>query len=192
MSAGVTDPTLSTVDFVILIAVALVGVATHWAIARVEHRLPRWLGNRATRRRTSPAGSGHLSLLFLALKLGLWVLLIWCVGEVTPALRSIRDAASDLVYRSLTTPLFTVGDRGYSALYLLLLPALLAAFWIGVSGIVAMLTSRLGLLSGVSAGVRGSVAMLLRLVLTFVGAIVISQVWGVDLRSFTFVASVLG
>lgn len=192
MSAEVIDPRLGTADLLILVGVGLAGVAMHWALARSERRLPRWIGGRGTPRLTPPAGLRRLSLLFLALKLGLWVALIWCAGETTPALRAIREAASDLLHRSLTTPLFTVGDRGYSALYLLLLPALFAALWIGVSGIVAILTSRLGLLGGVSAGVRGSIAMLLRLVLTFIGAIVISQAWGFDLRSFAFVASVLG
>lgn len=192
-TAPFLDPSLGAVDVMMVLAVVLAGVAIHWTIARVEHRLPHWLGDRATSmRRASPAGVARLSIPFLALKVGLWAALIWCAGELTPALHSTRDAASDLVQRSLTTPLFSIGDRGYSALHLLLLPALLAAFWVGVSGIVAVLTSKLGLLGGVSTGVRGSIAMLLRLVLTFLGAIVISQAWGLDLRSVTFVASVLG
>jgi small-conductance mechanosensitive channel len=181
-----------TPDLLALVSLALLVVA-----AAAVHRYLSRLGRRLAHRRPA-AGSGgveplrrvHLAL--LVLKLGLWGGVAFVLSERLPELRMSREAALDLVSRSLTAPLFSVDGRGYSAVNLVALPALLVGLWIGVSVAVGVFKRQLARVTGGARGVHESVAILLRLLLAFLGAVVIFQAWGLDVSSLTFVASVLG
>jgi len=99
---------------------------------------------------------------------------------------------SDVLVMSLTSPLFTLNERGYSALDVLELPAVLAVLWVVASGLARALKSRVLRPTGLERGAQDAVALLTRYTLVLLGAIVTLQIWGIDIRSLTFVASVLG
>jgi small-conductance mechanosensitive channel len=89
-------------------------------------------------------------------------------------------------------PLFRLGDMPYTAVDVLLLPALLAALWIGVGALTNLVRSRAARVLGRSSGASETAALLARYAFTFLGAIVIFQAWGIDLASFAIFASVVG
>jgi small-conductance mechanosensitive channel len=167
--------------------------------------LHRMLGNlgrrllRAVARRRLPGAAGppphwsrRLQLSLLAPQAGIWAAAIWWLSERLPALREGRMAAGDLVIARLTAPLFTMNGHGYSAFDLLALPAVLAALWIGVSWLVRLLQLAVWHSAGVQHGAQATIAILVRYILTFLGAIVVLQAWDVDVSTLTIVASVLG
>ncbi len=171
-------------------ALVLVAGATHWYLRRFGRRLAhRSPAHGIAQRHLRPE---RAELGFLALKLALWAGVAFVLSERLPEVQMSREAALALVSQSVNAPLFTLNQRGYSALHLITLPALLGALWIGVSAVVALMKRQLARLAGGPKGVHESVAILVRLVLAFLGAIVILQAWGLDVSSLTFVASVLG
>jgi potassium efflux system protein len=171
----------------------LAGVAVHYALARAAHRLPRAI---ARRRGAPPGGPAPtpraLALAVVLLQTLAWTAAAWLATEQLPALRELRGEAASVLVRSLTAPLFTLDDRSYSTRDLLLLPLLVIGVWFGASGLTRLFRSLVLDAAGVESGVQETIATLLRYAVSLVGTIVVLQVWGVDLRSFAILASVLG
>jgi small-conductance mechanosensitive channel len=183
--------TPGTLELLALGGLVLAAGGAHWHLRRLGRRLAhRAAGPPRSGRRRAVGSRAALGL--LALELLLWIGVAWILSQRLPQLQMSREAALDLVSRSVTAPLFTLNGRAYSALNLITLPALLAALWIAVSAVVGLGKRQLARLAGGPKGVHESVAVLARIVLAFVGAIVICQAWGVDMSSLTFLGSVLG
>jgi hypothetical protein len=89
-------------------------------------------------------------------------------------------------------PLLTLGERSYSTLELVALPLLLLTLWLAVGLVVRVVRSHVFEAAGVESGLQETLAILLRYALTFVGALVLLQGFGVDVRSLAIAASVLG
>ncbi|HVO26148.1 MAG TPA: mechanosensitive ion channel domain-containing protein [Candidatus Margulisiibacteriota bacterium] len=181
--------------WVLSLSAVVAAASTHWGLRRVSRRLPRWLAQRAGRP-VAPGGpvpwEGPLELLLLVPKAALWLAVAVYVSGQFMALRQARMTLGDVLTMSLTAPLFTLNDRGYSALDVLELPAVLAVLWVVASGLTRVLKSRVLRSTGLERGAQDAVALLTRYTLVFLGAIVILQVWGIDVRSLALVASVLG
>jgi small-conductance mechanosensitive channel len=103
-----------------------------------------------------------------------------------------RGWSAMLLWKALRAPLFTVNERSYAALDLIALPALLLALWLAVGLLVRAVRRHVFEAAGVASGLQETLAVLLRYALVFVGAIVLLQGYGVDLRSLAIAASVLG
>jgi potassium efflux system protein len=131
-------------------------------------------------------------LILLVPKFALWLTVAVYVSGQFMALRQARMTLSDVLVMSLTSPLFTLNERGYSALDVLELPAVLAVLWVVASGLARVLKSHILRSTGLERGAQDAVALLARYTLVFLGAIVILQIWGIDVRSLALVASVLG
>jgi potassium-dependent mechanosensitive channel len=177
------------------LAVLLGAAAAHWGLRRIGRRVPRWLARRSGK--VFPPGAplpweGGLEIFLLVPKFCLWFAAGVHVSEQVPALQRLRLMLGHVLVMSLTAPLFTVKERGYSALDVLELPAVLAVLWVAVSGLTRFLKRHVLGSTGMERGVQETVALLTRYTLTFLGAIVILQIWGIDASSLTFVASVLG
>jgi len=179
-----------------LSAAAVVGaVLAHWALRRVGRRLPRLLGRRAGQPRTAGGPlpwEGAIHLAVLLAQLSVWVAVAVFTSDQFAALHRARQMFTQLVSMSLTSHMFALNGRGYSALDLLELPAVLAVAWIGISGLTRVLKTHILSATHMERGVQEAVALLTRYVLVFLSAIVILQIWGIDASSLTFVASVLG
>jgi small-conductance mechanosensitive channel len=175
------------------LAIGLVGAALHFALGRAGRRLPRWLA----RRRGEAVGphAPRERLFAIAALLGqgaVWLGAAWLVSERFMVLMTGRERAGDLVARSLQAPLFTMGEEAWSALDLLVLPALLLAVWVAVGAVVQGLRVAVLAPAGIEVGPQQTIAVLVRYLATFVGAVVVLQAWGVDLRSLAILASVIG
>jgi small-conductance mechanosensitive channel len=174
--------------------VAALGAAglLHFALARLSRRIPLWLARRRGERARAAPRPRPLALLVLALQASVWLAAAWLATEPFPVLRASRATAGDLLLRSLRMPLFTLDERSYAALDLLVLPALVAAVWLAVSGITRLVRSQVLAAAGFDASAQETLSVLLRYALAFLGTLVVLQAWGVDLRSLAILASVVG
>jgi small-conductance mechanosensitive channel len=177
---------------VLSVAAIAVALAIHWGFRRLGRRLPRWLAQRSGGDGALQRWQGTIELLLLLPKLVVWGAVLFYVSDQFAPLQTIRAMAVHVVEMSVSVPLFAVEGHRYSAADLLELPLVLAALWIGVSALTRMLKSHVLAATGMEPGVQEAVALLSRCALTFVGAIIVLQVWHIDVSSLTFVASVLG
>ena len=179
----------------LLFAAALValGAALHFALGRAARRIPRHLA-----RRNGAAIGPHVrygrafAVAALGARGALWLGIAWLVSERFEPLMQARGWSLMLLADALRAPLFTIDERSYSALDLILLPGFLVGLWIGVGLLVRVIRSRVLDAAGVESGLQETLGILLRYALTFVGAIVLLQGYGVDVRSLAIAASVLG
>jgi small-conductance mechanosensitive channel len=176
-----------------VLALGALAAALHFALGRAARRLPRWLA----RRRGEGAGpevrfGKSFAAASIALRAPLWLAVAFLASERFEPLMQARGWSLMLLAEALRAPLFHVNERAYSALDLIALPALLVALWLVVGLVVRAIRSRVFEAAGVESGLQETLAILLRYSLTFVGAIVLLQGFGVDVRSLAIAASVLG
>jgi small-conductance mechanosensitive channel len=171
----------------VLVAAALL----HAALRRLEQRLPAWI---ALRRGASALARARarVGLAMLLPKTIVWVAALGLVSEQVMTLASARDALADLVRMSLMTPLLTAQGRSFTALELVELPALLAAVWLGVGLLARGLRWQLARAGGMETGAGAAFATLVRYALGALGALVVLQAWGFDVRSFALLGGVVG
>jgi potassium-dependent mechanosensitive channel len=170
-----------------------VGVALHFAIGRAARRLPRWL---AQRRGAAVGPEVRFGRAFaagaVALRGALWLGVAFIVSEQFMPLMQARGFTLTLLLKALRAPLFSVNERAVSALDLIALPALLLALWVAIGLLVRLIRRHVFEPAGVASGLQETLGILLRYALTFIGAVVLLQGYGVDLRSLAIAVSVLG
>jgi potassium efflux system protein len=168
-----------------LSALLAVAALVHWGLHRIERRLPLIL----TRRAQGPGATHPDPTSPRAVER---VAVGWLTSERAPLLQAARDAGVAAVGSGLSVPLFTLNERSYSARDLITLPLLLGALWIVVSALTRLVQSHVLRAVGVDRGAQETFGFLVRYLLTFLGALVVLHLWGVDVRSIAIVASVLG
>jgi small-conductance mechanosensitive channel len=184
----VTEPTLW-----LAVAAGVGGALLHLAIERASRRVPVWIAGRRGPTTTPSAALRHgFVLAGTALQMMLWAWLAWILSERFAALHGVRSAIAMLLDMSFRMPIVMLDQRTYTLLDFLALPLLLAALWIAVSLAVALLRRRVLAPAGVSSGLQEAIGVLLRYSLVALGAIVVLQARGIDLRSLAIFASVLG
>ncbi|MFB8792463.1 MAG: mechanosensitive ion channel [Potamolinea sp.] len=186
-------PRYYTTALAFSIGVLLGAIAIHFALIFVwrfaSRQLTRWL--------SSPTCALHpweqpaklfLQLALLGLEAGLWSAVGFYITDIFPQARSLRYQLKNF----LTSPVVTLGESNYSALQLLLLMAFTVGLWFAVSAVTQLFKSYV--LGRTSAEPRAQevIAILTQYILTFLGLIVLLQIWGLDVRSLAILASVLG
>jgi small-conductance mechanosensitive channel len=174
------------------VSVVIAAILAHWALNRTGRALGRRLASAAPQPAKRAAWEFRLRLALLALKIVLWGGVAWYLSDRLLLLWLLREAFASVLAMGLGSPLFEIGGKSYSTLDLLELPAILAVLWVAVSAITRLIRSQVLGALGVERGVEQTVTLVLRLGLTFLGAIVILQAWGIDVSSLAIVASVLG
>jgi small-conductance mechanosensitive channel len=178
-----------------LAVLTMSAAACHWALGRVRRRLPLLL----TRHRLDPRAAHPdaryrrvADLVVPPLTAAVWAAALWAATRVSPPLDAARAAVTRAARTALTAPLFAMDGRSYAALDLLAIPVLLGLLWwiLGVGS--RLVHARLAGATGIAPGAQQTLATLARLVLTGVGALIVLQAWGIDVRGLAIVASVLG
>jgi potassium-dependent mechanosensitive channel len=168
-------------------------VALQWALRRLSYRLPRLLARRTT---SAPGVDAPwvrpLQVVLLVPQAALWLAVAYIVSEQAAPLRAARQSLTAMLMMTLTTPLLTVDDRAYALRDVLELPVVLAVVWAAVGALTSLFKAVVLRPTGVDRGVEETIGVLLRYTLTFVGALMVLQAWGIDVRSLALVASVLG
>jgi potassium efflux system protein len=176
-------------------AAVAVALLFEWALRRLCRRLPLLL----TRRYLSPQASHPdasvqrvVGIAVLPVEVALWLGVAWYVTERLPLLHAARDAVVRAAAMGFTMPLFSMGERSYTLLDLLALPAVLAVLWLAVSAFTRLVETRWLRRGGMQHGGQETVGMLLRYALTLLGTLVVLQAWGIDVRTLAIAGSVLG
>ena len=175
------------------IGVLLGAIALHFSLRVLgklaSHQLKRWLGHPASPLHPwEPSAKLFLQLALLGLEAGLWTAVGFYITDIFPQARSWRYK----LFNFLTSPIVSLGESNYSALQLLLLLAFTVGLWFAVSGLTRIFKFYVLSRTGAELRVQEVVAILTQYVLTFLGLIVLLQIWGLDVRSLAILASVLG
>ncbi|MCH2245124.1 MAG: mechanosensitive ion channel [Crocosphaera sp.] len=120
-------------------------------------------------------------------------LVLWFSGILY--ICSLFPQARSQVYQIrmlLGEPIFSLGQKSYSALQLLLLLALTVSLWFLVKGLVFLIKSYLLSRLGANRNIQEVVGTLTQYILLFLGLIILLQLWGLDLSALAIIASVLG
>lgn len=129
-----------------------------------------------------------VQLAVLGLQTGLWLAIALYISDLIPELRSWRYE----LFNFLTARIIILGESNYSALELLLLVALTIGLWFAVSGLTQLFRLYILERTGAERRVQDVVAVATQYTLTFLGLMVLLQIWGVDVRALAILASVLG
>jgi len=178
----------------------LVAIAIHLGLLFlgkwVSHRLRVWMGQ--------PTSSFHawedpaqflVRLARWGLQGGLWIAIAYYVTDLFPVSRIWRYKLFDFiakVFDILNAPLISLGSSKYSVLELSLLLGLTIGLWFAVSSLTKLFKSYVLAHTGAEPRVQDIITVLTQYVLTFLGLIVLLQIWGLDVGSLTILASVLG
>lgn len=178
-------------------ATLLLAAFAHWLLWRLGRRLPLALARWGHRGRATPPAA-HLGwkrpveLALLFPKVGIWLAAGWALSETSEPLRRARSEARRLLVWSFEQPLFTVEEKSFSALDLVVLPLALAALWLVVAGISWLLRRFMTRSTRLELGVQAGITTLVRYGLLLLGLLLVFQVWGVDASTLAIVGSVLG
>lgn len=133
-----------------------------------------------------------LRLGVIGIQVGLWVAVGIYITDLFPLARRWRYQLFNLLFASLTSPVFTLDQRGYSILDILLLVIFGVVLWIGVASLTQLFRARILAHSHIDRRMQDVVAIVTQYVLMFMGVTIILQMWGLNVSSLTIVASVLG
>ncbi|HEY9763107.1 MAG TPA: mechanosensitive ion channel domain-containing protein [Trichocoleus sp.] len=170
----------------------------HWLSGRLWQRTLRRLMGILTFSRQE---NGELKVTGINLFLGLTLFLVrsavWLgtalyITNLFPFTRRMTYIVTAGLAEGLFGRRLGLGERNYSVLDLLILFALLLALVIVASAATNVLRSRILQITGINRGAQEAVAILVKYTLIFLGAVVILQIWGIDLSSLALIASALG
>lgn len=133
-----------------------------------------------------------LSLLLSLIRFMLWLGVITYITTLFPLTRRWNYFLRRQALVGFLEPNLRLGQSEFSILSLLILLALLLGVVV-LSGVFAnFLRSRVLRLTGIDRGSREAIAIIAKYSLIFVGAVVLLQIWGLDLSSLALIASALG
>jgi small-conductance mechanosensitive channel len=181
------------------VGAVVIALALHWGLGRFWRRT---LGPelRAVTHIPDPDNvTAQPTSLNLLLNFLLWLLraAIWLgaglyIFNRFPWTRQWSYQFIDILLNSFVAPLFTLGDRKYSIIDLLILAGLVFGLEIVTKTVTNLVKSRVLRVTISNRGAREAIAIIIRYSLLFVGGLVLFQVWGIDLSSLAILASALG
>ncbi|NBD32288.1 MAG: mechanosensitive ion channel [Cyanobacteria bacterium] len=114
------------------------------------------------------------------------------ISTLFPQTRHLSRQLRDTLIYSLTSDLFPLGNNAYSVLDLIILLALFTALFILARSIKQVLRLRVLSLTGLSRAAQETIALVANYSFVLIGALVLLQIWGLDISSLTVFAGVLG
>ncbi|NBD18738.1 MAG: mechanosensitive ion channel [Cyanobacteria bacterium] len=114
------------------------------------------------------------------------------ISTLFPQTRHLSRQLRDTLIYSVTSDLFPLGNNAYSVLDLIILLALFTALFIFARTIKQVLRLRVLSLTGLSRAAQETIALVANYSFVLIGALVLLQIWGLDISSLTVFAGVLG
>lgn len=121
-----------------------------------------------------------------------WFLVIIRISRLFPQTRQISRSLTDSLFSSFTAELIPLGENAYSVLDLFILIALFSGLIIVARTIRKILRSRVLRFTGLNRSAQETVSVIFNYIFLFIGALVVLQLWGLDISSLTVFAGVLG
>jgi small-conductance mechanosensitive channel len=183
----------------ITVVVMIVTIGLSWLLSRLRHRMTQTVRNRLPLTEDghpSTAISTSLELfsklVFAGSKIILWGAAILYIANLFPFTRRWSYQISSILITSFTAPVLTLDQAAYSLIDLLILGSLLFGVVIAARIFTDFLKSRVLTAAGINRGAQEAIAILTRYSLITVGALVLLQLWGLNISSLTILASALG
>ncbi|WP_041698930.1 mechanosensitive ion channel domain-containing protein [Thalassoporum mexicanum] len=178
----------------IAIIVTIVAVLACWALQYLNKKgfglLPRRF--RVFIDSSKSARSLFSLVMFLA-QTAICLGTVYYISELSPFLRSWRYRIFTFVITdTLTYPVLNLGESAYSIADILILFVMIVVLWISVRAITKLLRNRFISNDSVDYRFQETLTTLSQYLLTFIGLVIILQIWGLDLSSLAILASVLG
>ncbi|QEY32672.1 mechanosensitive ion channel [Synechococcus sp. RSCCF101] len=131
-------------------------------------------------------------VLLRLLQLAAWTVSLAWIADLFPQTRSLKRTFTSEAGGFLADPLLPFGQNSYSLLDVLILAGLFALVVHSANLLQRWIRRNVLGLTGMSVGSQEAVAFLIRYGILTLAAIILLQLWGLDLTSLTLFASVLG
>lgn len=133
-----------------------------------------------------------LGFLLVVARVGVWLVAALYISNLFPWTRQWSYRLTEILISSFVSPIVVLGENRYSIVHLLILAGLFFALEIVTKTITNVLKTRVLRVTVTNRGTREVIAILIRYSLLFIGAMVLLQIWGIDLSSLALLASALG
>ncbi|MGK7877094.1 MAG: mechanosensitive ion channel family protein [Xenococcaceae cyanobacterium] len=175
----------------------LLAIALHWGLGRLwrrwERRAPQILvSDGESDEYESRALKLFLDLTLLLARATLWVAVALYATNLFPITRQWSYNIANSLIASFTSPILSFGQNSYSVIDFLILIGLLLGLVVFAGTVTNFLRFRVLRLTAINRGAQEVIATVTKYTLISIGAIVLLQVWGLDLSSLTILASALG
>ncbi|PSN17807.1 mechanosensitive ion channel protein MscS [filamentous cyanobacterium CCP5] len=128
----------------------------------------------------------------LVVRASLWLGTIYYVTNLFPFTRQLTYVVTAGLVDGLLARSLSLGENSYSVLDLVILLGMLLGLVVVASTFTNLLKSRILRITGINRGSQEAIAVLAKYSLIFIGAVVVLQIWGLDLSSLALIASALG
>ena len=125
-------------------------------------------------------------------RIGLWFLAFYSLTELFPTSRELRYEVWIRLRSIFTTSLFSLGDRSYSFIDLVILIALFWGLFVATGATVNLLRTRILSQIGMNRSAQEVIFIITRYSLIAFGTIILLQVWGLNLSTLTILGSAIG
>ncbi len=125
-------------------------------------------------------------------RIGLWFLAFYFLTELFPTSRELRYEVWIRLRSIFTISLFSLGDRSYSFIDLVILIGLFWGLFVATGATVNLLRTRILSQIGMNRGSQEVIFIITRYSLIAFGTIILLQVWGLNLSTLTILGSALG
>ncbi len=122
----------------------------------------------------------------------LWLVTAYWLSGLFPQSRLWRNKIINLLESSFKTSLFSLGDRFYSLIDLLILAGLFWGLFSATQTFTSLLRTRILQQTRISRGSQEVIFVIVKYSLISLGTIILLQVWGVNLSSLAILGSAIG
>lgn len=133
-----------------------------------------------------------LKAILISARVLLWVGVSLYITNLFPLTREWSYNITIRIISSLTSPIFSLGQKAYSLTDIFILIVLLLGLIIFAGATTNLLRSRILHRTRISRGAQEAIAIICKYAFISFGTIVLLQIWGLDLSSLTIIASALG
>ena len=133
-----------------------------------------------------------LKITLLLARTALWLGISLYISNLFPLTRQWSFNIGNQILYSLSTDILPLGERGYSITDVLILVGLFFGLFVAAGALTNILRSRFLRLLRISRGAQEATAVVFRYLVIGLGAVILLQMWGVDLSSLAILASALG
>jgi potassium efflux system protein len=180
------------------VGILLVAIALFWGLGwltqrfseAVHRRLPTAEGASASESSTGLEVLSKLVLVVARVFLGIVTTLY--IANLFPFTRRWSYQITSVLLTTFTAPILTLDRASYSFLDLLILAALLFGLVVFVRILTDFLKLRVLSAAGINRGAQEAIATLIKYTLMILGALILLQIWGLNISSLTILASALG
>lgn len=180
---------------VIALGILVLSVSFHVGLTLLVKGARQWLNHQLAVDVAEATPPRLLNVAFRAVKVvmlvSLWLGALSYAAELFPLTRRLSYELRQQLVTTITAPIIPLAD-GYSVIQFGLLVILLVALIIGAGILTELLKSRFLNALGIERGVQEAIAVLFKYCFIVISAIVLLQLWGIDLSSLTILASAFG